>query len=152
MRVEDDTSPSRRGRKANIRVVSRGTQQQGSAVLTRSKSDPQSKIPKPQKTGLAQEDVSTNVTVLFWFLENVLNVESATWICLIIRLIVIQFHFIHLAWHCVHGWQFLFGRGGYFVLFLSLPASSVMMYHPTNNIFTGQIGYSSEYVIRNMLI
>ncbi|XP_045921786.1 FRAS1-related extracellular matrix protein 1a [Micropterus dolomieu] len=63
MRVEDDISPSRRGRKANIRVVSRGTQQQGSAVLTKSKSDPQSKIPKPQKTGLAQEDTKADKSI-----------------------------------------------------------------------------------------
>ncbi|XP_070785815.1 FRAS1-related extracellular matrix protein 1a isoform X3 [Enoplosus armatus] len=58
MQVEDDTSPSRRGRKANIRVVSRGAQQQGSAVHTKLKSYPQGKIPKPQKTGLAKADNS----------------------------------------------------------------------------------------------
>uniref|UniRef100_UPI0037E8F5E3 FRAS1-related extracellular matrix protein 1a n=1 Tax=Semicossyphus pulcher TaxID=241346 RepID=UPI0037E8F5E3 len=44
MQVEDDTSPSRRGRKANIRVVSRGAQQQAAV-------DPQRKISKPPKTG-----------------------------------------------------------------------------------------------------
>ncbi|XP_051284973.1 FRAS1-related extracellular matrix protein 1a isoform X2 [Dicentrarchus labrax] len=54
MQVEDDTSSSRKGRKANIRVVSRGAQQQASAVLTKSKSDPQRKISKPQKTGPAK--------------------------------------------------------------------------------------------------
>ncbi|KAF3836792.1 hypothetical protein F7725_004256 [Dissostichus mawsoni] len=38
------------GRKADIRVVSRGAQQQGPAVFTKSKSDPKTKISKPQKT------------------------------------------------------------------------------------------------------
>ncbi|XP_033962126.1 FRAS1-related extracellular matrix protein 1a [Pseudochaenichthys georgianus] len=50
MQVEDDTTPSRKGRTANIRVVSRGAQQQGPAVFTKSKSDPQTKISTPQKT------------------------------------------------------------------------------------------------------
>uniref|UniRef100_A0A671UFE7 FRAS1-related extracellular matrix protein 1 n=1 Tax=Sparus aurata TaxID=8175 RepID=A0A671UFE7_SPAAU len=49
MQVEDDTSPSRKGRKANIRVVNRGAQQQVSGVLTGSKSDHQRKTSKPQK-------------------------------------------------------------------------------------------------------
>lgn len=35
MQVEDDTSSSTQARKANIRVVSRGAQQQSSAKLTR---------------------------------------------------------------------------------------------------------------------
>ncbi|KAM9335623.1 FRAS1-related extracellular matrix protein 1a [Symphorus nematophorus] len=51
MQVDDDTSPSRRSRKANIRVVSRGAQQQASAALTKSKYDPQRKTSKAQKTG-----------------------------------------------------------------------------------------------------
>ncbi|XP_078131977.1 FRAS1-related extracellular matrix protein 1a isoform X3 [Sander vitreus] len=52
MQVQDDTSALRKGRKANIRVVSRGAQQQVSTVLTKSKSDPQKKISKPQKPAL----------------------------------------------------------------------------------------------------
>ncbi|XP_030579126.1 FRAS1-related extracellular matrix protein 1a isoform X2 [Archocentrus centrarchus] len=51
MQVEDDTSPSRMGRKANIRVVSRGAQQRQSVV---SKSHLQRDILKPQKTGVAE--------------------------------------------------------------------------------------------------
>ncbi|XP_039996233.1 FRAS1-related extracellular matrix protein 1a isoform X2 [Xiphias gladius] len=54
MQVEDGTSPSRKGRKANIRVVSRGAQQQASAELTKSKLDPQRKISKSQNTGPAK--------------------------------------------------------------------------------------------------
>ncbi|GLD68214.1 FRAS1-related extracellular matrix protein 1-like protein [Lates japonicus] len=54
MQVEDDTSPSRKGRKANIRVVSRGAPQQVSAVPTESKLDPKRKVSKPQKSGLAK--------------------------------------------------------------------------------------------------
>ncbi|KAA8582572.1 hypothetical protein FQN60_006243 [Etheostoma spectabile] len=50
MQVQDDTSTLRKGRRANIRVVGRGTQQQVSTVLTKSKSDPQKKSSKPQKT------------------------------------------------------------------------------------------------------
>ncbi|XP_041636155.1 FRAS1-related extracellular matrix protein 1a [Cheilinus undulatus] len=49
MQVEDDTSPSRKGRKANIRVMSRGAQQKTAAVLTQS--DPPKKTSKPRKTG-----------------------------------------------------------------------------------------------------
>lgn len=109
MQVEDDTSPSRKGRKANIRVVSRGAQQQASAALTKLKSDPQRK--KPQKTGLAKGHVSTNVTGPICFLESLLNLESAKSDSLlpgslafiiviirqIIRLIAILLHFIPLA-------------------------------------------------------
>ncbi|XP_028263008.1 FRAS1-related extracellular matrix protein 1a [Parambassis ranga] len=47
MQVEDDTSPSRKGRKANIRVLSMGSQQQASVVLT--KPDSQIQALKPQK-------------------------------------------------------------------------------------------------------
>nr|XP_046236498.1 FRAS1-related extracellular matrix protein 1a isoform X2 [Scatophagus argus] len=54
MQVEDDTSPLRKGRKANIRVVSRRAQQQASAVQTTSKSDPRRKNSKAQTTGLAK--------------------------------------------------------------------------------------------------
>ncbi|XP_018549331.2 LOW QUALITY PROTEIN: FRAS1-related extracellular matrix protein 1a [Lates calcarifer] len=54
MRVEDDTSPSRKGRKANIRVVSRGAQQQVSAVPTDSKLDAKRKVSKSQKSALAK--------------------------------------------------------------------------------------------------
>ncbi|XP_034712307.1 FRAS1-related extracellular matrix protein 1a isoform X2 [Etheostoma cragini] len=50
MQVQDDTSALRKGRKANIRVISRGPQQQMSTVLTKSKSDPQKKSSKPQET------------------------------------------------------------------------------------------------------
>ncbi|XP_056298988.1 FRAS1-related extracellular matrix protein 1a [Pseudoliparis swirei] len=57
MQVEDNTSPSRKGRKANIRVVSRRaqTQQVVPAVLTESKSEPHRQISKPQRTALATE-------------------------------------------------------------------------------------------------
>lgn len=58
MQVEDETSPSIKGRKANIRVVSRGAQQQASAALSESKRDPQRKISEPQKTGLTKGHVS----------------------------------------------------------------------------------------------
>lgn len=68
MQVEDDTSPSRKGRKANIRVVSRGAQQQASPVLSKSKSDPPRKISKPQKTAPAKGHVSTNVNGHFLLL------------------------------------------------------------------------------------
>lgn len=64
MQVQDDTSPSRKGRKANIRVVSRGAQQYASAVIT--KSEPHRKISKPQIT--APVKVSTNVTGPFLLL------------------------------------------------------------------------------------
>ncbi|KAF3836796.1 hypothetical protein F7725_004260 [Dissostichus mawsoni] len=47
------------GRKADIRVVSRGAQQQGPAVFTKSKSDPKTKISKPQKTA-AEGPVTDN--------------------------------------------------------------------------------------------
>lgn len=46
MQVEDDTSPSRKGRKANIQVVSRGAQQH--------RSHPHRNILKPQKAGVAK--------------------------------------------------------------------------------------------------
>lgn len=58
MQVEDDTSPSRKGRKANIRVVSRGAQQQASGVLTGSKSDHRRKNLKPPKRSQAKGHVS----------------------------------------------------------------------------------------------
>ncbi|XP_073331288.1 FRAS1-related extracellular matrix protein 1a [Pagrus major] len=58
MQVEDDTSPSRKGRKANIRVVSRGAQQQASAGLTGSKSHHQRKISKPGKSSQSKGHVS----------------------------------------------------------------------------------------------
>lgn len=58
MQVEDDTSPSRKGRKANIRVVNRGAQQQVSGVLTGSKSDHQRKTSKPQKSSRSKGHVS----------------------------------------------------------------------------------------------
>lgn len=61
MKVEDDTSPSRKGRKANIRVVSRGAQQQAPAV----KSEPRKKLSTSRRTGPAQENVRTNTAVLF---------------------------------------------------------------------------------------
>lgn len=52
MQVEDDTSPSRKGRKANIQVVSRGAQQH--------RSHPHRNILKPQKAGVAKGHVSTS--------------------------------------------------------------------------------------------
>ncbi|CAI5682307.1 unnamed protein product [Oreochromis niloticus] len=52
MQVEDDTSPSRKGRKANIQVVSRGAHQRRSEG---SKSHPHRNILKPQKAGVATE-------------------------------------------------------------------------------------------------
>ncbi|XP_022603580.1 FRAS1-related extracellular matrix protein 1 [Seriola dumerili] len=60
VQVEDDTSPSRKGRKANIRVVSRGGQQQVSAVRTKLRLDPQRKISKSQRTGLANARAAAN--------------------------------------------------------------------------------------------
>lgn len=41
MQVVDDTSPARKGRKANIRVISKGAQQQAAAMLNKSKLDSQ---------------------------------------------------------------------------------------------------------------
>lgn len=67
MQVEDDTSPSRKGRKANIRVVSRGAQQQASAAFTKTKTDVQPRISKPKTTGLGKGHVSINVTGYFCF-------------------------------------------------------------------------------------
>lgn len=61
MQVEDNTSPLRKERKANIHVVSRGAQQPVPAVLTESKSGHHRKISKPEKTALAKGHVSTNV-------------------------------------------------------------------------------------------
>ncbi|XP_062240330.1 FRAS1-related extracellular matrix protein 1a [Platichthys flesus] len=60
VQVEDDTSPSRKGRKANIRVVSRGTQQHAAAALTESKHGPQRKISEHQKTELVKGHASTD--------------------------------------------------------------------------------------------
>lgn len=63
MQVEDDTSPSRKGRKANIRVVSRGAQLQASAVLTKSKPGPQRKLPNPGKSGLVKGHVAADNSI-----------------------------------------------------------------------------------------
>ncbi|XP_019955749.2 FRAS1-related extracellular matrix protein 1a isoform X1 [Paralichthys olivaceus] len=63
VQVEDDTSPSRKGRKANIRVVSRGAQQHTSAVITESKQDPQRKISERRKTGLAKGHASADNSI-----------------------------------------------------------------------------------------
>ncbi|XP_034470969.1 FRAS1-related extracellular matrix protein 1a isoform X1 [Hippoglossus hippoglossus] len=60
VQVEDDTSPSRKGRKANIRVVSRGAQQHASAALTESKHDPRRKISERQKTELVKGHASAD--------------------------------------------------------------------------------------------
>ncbi|XP_068164367.1 FRAS1-related extracellular matrix protein 1a isoform X2 [Antennarius striatus] len=49
MQVVDDTFPSRKGRKANIRVVNRGAQRQASAASIKSKSDRRN-FSKTQKT------------------------------------------------------------------------------------------------------
>ncbi|XP_036969222.1 FRAS1-related extracellular matrix protein 1a isoform X2 [Acanthopagrus latus] len=63
MQVEDDTSPSRKGRKANIRVVSRGAQQQASGVLTGSKSDHRRKNLKPPKGSQAKGHATADNTM-----------------------------------------------------------------------------------------
>ncbi|XP_071782184.2 FRAS1-related extracellular matrix protein 1a [Centroberyx gerrardi] len=63
MQVEDDTSPSRKGRKANVRVVSRGAQQQASAVVTRSKPGPRRKLPSPGETELAKVHAAADHSV-----------------------------------------------------------------------------------------
>ncbi|XP_035796586.2 FRAS1-related extracellular matrix protein 1a isoform X2 [Amphiprion ocellaris] len=65
LQVEDDTSTSRKGRKANIQVVSRQTQQQqqASAAITKLKLDPQRKTSKAQKTGLDEGHASANSPV-----------------------------------------------------------------------------------------
>ncbi|KAM4612074.1 FRAS1-related extracellular matrix protein 1a [Polymixia lowei] len=62
MQVEDDTSPSRKGRKANVRVVSRGAQQQASPVV-KSKPAPRRKATSPQETGLAKEHATVDDSV-----------------------------------------------------------------------------------------
>ncbi|KAM4714914.1 FRAS1-related extracellular matrix protein 1a isoform 2-T2 [Anableps anableps] len=51
MQVEDDTSPSRRSRKANIRVVSRGPQHQLPGLVTEAKSDSPREELEPHKKG-----------------------------------------------------------------------------------------------------
>ncbi|KAL6118931.1 frem1 [Pungitius sinensis] len=61
MQVEDNTSPLRKERKANIRVVSRGAQQQGPAVLTKSKSGHHRNIStNPEKIALAKGHAEAN--------------------------------------------------------------------------------------------
>ncbi|XP_030018419.1 FRAS1-related extracellular matrix protein 1a isoform X2 [Sphaeramia orbicularis] len=47
MQVEDDTSPTRKGRKANVRVVSRGAQLQTSATINNSKNGHRKKAQNP---------------------------------------------------------------------------------------------------------
>lgn len=74
MQVEDDTSPSKKGRKAHIRVVSRGAQQQASALFT--KTEPHRKDLKLQKTKVAKEHVSTNDTCPFLCLSLALNQQG----------------------------------------------------------------------------
>ncbi|KAM9425545.1 FRAS1-related extracellular matrix protein 1a [Pholidichthys leucotaenia] len=63
MQVEDDTSQSRRSRKANVRVVSRGSQQLKSVVPTRLESGPQRKISKLEKPGLGGEHTAPDNVV-----------------------------------------------------------------------------------------
>lgn len=70
MQVEDDTSPSRKGRKANIRVLSRGSQQQASEALT--KPDSQIWVLKPQKR-LTKQLVSTNKQLISFHLKEKLH-------------------------------------------------------------------------------
>uniref|UniRef100_A0A3Q2Q6U8 FRAS1-related extracellular matrix protein 1 n=1 Tax=Fundulus heteroclitus TaxID=8078 RepID=A0A3Q2Q6U8_FUNHE len=70
MRVEDDTSPSRRSRKANIRVVSRGPQHQLPGLITETRSiflermaKTNTSVPKacvPELMGLLHFNQSTN--------------------------------------------------------------------------------------------
>ncbi|XP_061565439.1 FRAS1-related extracellular matrix protein 1a isoform X2 [Cololabis saira] len=50
VRVEGDASPTRKIRKASVRVVNRGTQQQESAEIKKKKLDPLRETPKPHKT------------------------------------------------------------------------------------------------------
>ncbi|XP_040037674.2 FRAS1-related extracellular matrix protein 1a isoform X2 [Gasterosteus aculeatus] len=61
MQVEDNTSPLRKERKANIHVVSRGAQQPVPAVLTESKSGHHRKISKPEKTALAKGHAKASI-------------------------------------------------------------------------------------------
>uniref|UniRef100_A0A665UUC3 FRAS1-related extracellular matrix protein 1 n=1 Tax=Echeneis naucrates TaxID=173247 RepID=A0A665UUC3_ECHNA len=56
VQVEDGTSPSRKIRKANIRVATRGGQQGASAVHTESRRD-------PQRTGLDKAPATADITV-----------------------------------------------------------------------------------------
>lgn len=66
MHVEDDTSPPRQGRKANIQVVSR-LAQASSAII---KSEPRKIISTPQKIELPGKNVSINFHLkkpnIFW--------------------------------------------------------------------------------------
>lgn len=63
MHVEDDTSPPRQGRKANIQVVSRLAQRQASSAII--KSEPRKIISTSQKTELPGKNVSIIFTFLF---------------------------------------------------------------------------------------
>lgn len=60
MHVEDDISPPRQGRKANIQVVSRLAQLHASSAII--KSEPQKIISTPQKIELPEKNVSINFT------------------------------------------------------------------------------------------
>ncbi|KAM6909056.1 FRAS1-related extracellular matrix protein 1a [Xenentodon cancila] len=60
IQVEDDTSPTRKGRRANIRVVNRGTQRQGSAVEKKKKSDP---LREPPTLRLSNGHVTASISV-----------------------------------------------------------------------------------------
>lgn len=60
MHVEDDTSPSSQGIKANIQVVSRLAQRQVSSAII--KSEPRKIISTPQKIELPGKNVSINFT------------------------------------------------------------------------------------------
>lgn len=57
MQVVDDSSTSRKGRKANIRVINRGAQQQAPVIVNKFKADSQT-----VSSGLAQGHVSINIT------------------------------------------------------------------------------------------
>lgn len=58
MRVEDDSSPSRKGRRANIQVLSRGAQQQSLAKAPKSQNGAQRKSLKAVKSQLVNKQVS----------------------------------------------------------------------------------------------
>lgn len=63
MKVEDETTPSRKGRRANVRVSSGGTLQQAFAVPFKSKQNLQRKTGKAKEIRPMQGDVSRSVSV-----------------------------------------------------------------------------------------
>lgn len=63
MRVEDDSSPSRKGRRANIQVLSRGAQQQSLAKAPKSQNGAQRKSLKAVKSQLVNKQGSSESSV-----------------------------------------------------------------------------------------